>query len=257
MPAVTFDLWYTLLYLTPGEGESYYRSQLEAAVATLEESERIPDGPTLAHDPMASVFAQVLESAVASAHKGLSVTPAQQIQSAGVAVGRRPRPERYLQRLGDLVASQPFRLAPGCREMLRGLREDGYRIGIVSNTVGETGAMLRPHLRSLGIGEYFDAMVFSDEHPWSKPAPDPYWWTVEKLGERPETTVHVGDSSSDVDGGRRAGLRGTILFTGLHSEYGSSYRGLHASPTAGSAVADRVVEHLDEVRPLIHDLLPA
>lgn len=255
MAAVTFDVWHTLIALSPADGDAYYRAQVHLAVEALRSAERLPGAPDLADEELARTFEQILAGGVADAGRGHSVTPQQQILRAGQATGRAVRPEAFLEPLDRVVTRLPFKPAPGAAGVLERLRGDGYRIGIVGNTVGETGASLLVALRSMHLAQYVETFVFSDEQPWAKPAPEIFWEALRRLGESPADAVHVGDSWFDIEGARRAGLRGSILFTGLQ-DYGERYRALNLPASPPRPPADHVAGDMNEVLSLVHELLP-
>ena len=255
MATVTFDVWHTLLYLSPEDEDAYYRTQVALGTRTLREAPPDPGASELSDREIGQVFERVLSEAVTEAGLGRSVTPAQQILRAATIAGRTVRTDAYLERLSAAVAEQPFRSAPGAAELLESLHTNGYRMGIVGNTVGESGAALLGVLRRVGLARHFDAFVFSDEQPWAKPAPEIFWEAIRRLEGVPERTVHVGDSWSDVEGARRAGLRGSVLFTGLQN-YGVHYRALNILPGKDRLATGYVAEKLCDVGPMIQGLLP-
>lgn len=255
MSAVTFDVWHTLLYLTPDDEERYYQAQLALASQTLREARRRADAPEGAEADLTPAFERILLDAVVEAEQGRSVTPGQQILRAGDEVGREVRPAPYLAQLEALVVRQPFRPAPHAIDLLGSLHEEGYRIGLLGNTVGETGASIRRVLTRMGFAPYVDTFVFSDEHPWAKPAPEIFWEALHRLGETPERAAHVGDAWFDIEGARRARFRAAVLFTGLQN-YGPHYRALHVRARGTSPEPDRTVEDLGEVSEFLHQVLP-
>ena len=255
MPAVTLDLWHTLIFLRPEAEEEYMETQVRLATEVLSESEALPGAVPGADGENRRAFERVYAEAVDAAGRGETVTAADQLLRAGALVGRRPRPEEYLRRLADVVADLPFEEAPGAIEFLRALSAEGYRLGVISNTIGEPGAFLRPTLRSMGFDRYVNAFVFSDEHPWTKPSPEIFRTTLETLGEAPGSSVHVGDGWSDIEGARRAGMRAGILFTGLQ-EYGERYKALFLPASWDHPPAEHVAARLDEVLSLVRRLLP-
>ena len=94
------------------------------------------------------------------------------------------------------------RLFPGTVEMLKGLKEKGYLLGIVTSrfkTSTEEG------LRLFDIEKYFDAMVCSDDTNIHKPNPQPALLCCRKLGVNPEDTIMVGDSVFDLQCSHNAG----------------------------------------------------
>lgn len=122
---------------------------------------------------------------------------------------------------------------------LRRLKEQGYRIALVSN-YAHTG-VLHDALTRLGIREPFDALVVSGDVGYVKPHPRMFEAAVEALGVTKDEAVMVGnDLECDVSGAKRAGLR-TIW---------TPYPRVAPPPTHPDA--DVVVQRLSE----IPDLLP-
>jgi putative hydrolase of the HAD superfamily len=253
--AVTFDLWHTLLYLAPDAEDEYMRRQIEIAVDALRALPSERNGPTLPDSRLRTAFEHEYLSAVGAAGEGRSVPPEEQFRRAARAVHRQARTAGYLDALKRLVEATGFRVAPGAKGMLQELHESGFRIGVISNTVGEPGAYFRPRLRTLGWDRWIQLYTFSDEHPWTKPAPEIFRTTLHELGVEPDSAVHVGDGPSDLDGARRAGLRAGILFSGLQ-EYGEKYRALFSGIRAAPDRPELEVDRLEAVPPLVRRLLP-
>ena len=222
---LSLDLWHTLVYLEPGAEERYMREQVDLACAVLAEARAVPGRAPSPRSELRPVFEAVYAGAVAASQQGRSVTPAAQIVEAGRRTGRRPSADRYVEQLAELVRGTDFRRAPHALEVLRELRDDGWRTALVSNTVSEPGASLRPMLERMGFAELLEVLVFSDELPWTKPAPEIFLRAAERSGVAPGRTVHVGDGWVDIEGARRAGLRAGVLYTGLQ-HYGQRYREL-------------------------------
>ena len=222
---LSLDLWHTLLYLEPEAEEAYMRAQVDLAVSVLRAAHCSAGSTPVAPGELRRAFEAVYASAVVASQDGRSVTPSDQIAEAGRATGRAPDPERYVDGLCELVARTRFLPAPGAAEVLDELRSDGWATAVVSNTVGEPGKALRPVLSRMGFDTRVDAWVFSDEHPWTKPAPQIFREAIDRLGATPGRTVHVGDGWVDIEGARRASLRAGVLYTGLQ-RYGRWYREL-------------------------------
>jgi len=255
MAAVTLDLWHTLIYLPPEDEERYMAHQLALGATVLRSSRALPGAPNLSDEEIGKAFERAYLDAVTQSAEGRTVTPAEQLMSAAKEVGRDADARDYLRGLHDEIRHTRFLRAPGALELLRGLRAQGYRVGVISNTVGEPGAFLRPILASMEFDRYVETFVFSDELPWTKPAPEIFRIALSQLSEEPSSAVHVGDGWSDLEGARRAGYRGAILFTGLH-EYGESYRRLFLPGVPGVPEADYRTDRLSEVAPLVGKLLP-
>lgn len=243
------------MFLEPGAEERYMEAQVEIARRALAAAPREPGAEAQSPEELGTAFEREYARAVQMAERGETVTPAEQFLRAARATGRRPELAPYLADLEREVHRVPFRRAPGAIELLRDLRRDGYGIAVISNTVGEPGRFLRPTLASMGFDPFVQSYVFSDERPWTKPAPEIFRAALEDVRGEPGDAVHVGDGWSDIEGARRAGYRAGILFTGLQ-EYGERYRRLFLPPGWERPPADLVVSHLDEVGPLVRRLLP-
>jgi FMN phosphatase YigB (HAD superfamily) len=247
--AVTFDLWHTLVYLEPQAEADYLARQLGAAVEVLAGS-RPRETPAASKVDPKTAFETELRRAVRESHAGRTVTPAEQMVRAATACGREPRPREFEAALGRVVAATPFRTAPGALETLAEIRRLGLGVGVLSNTVGEPGRFLRDHLRTAGFDRVVQVYTFSDEHPWTKPAPEIFRWTLDRLGSDPASSIHVGDGWADLEGARRAGLHAGILYSGLQ-RYAPEYRALNYAPPIDPALVDAEVGSLSDVLPIV------
>jgi putative hydrolase of the HAD superfamily len=91
---------------------------------------------------------------------------------------------------------------------LRRLRENGLRLGVVSNSNGT----VRAKLGRLGLLPFFETVVDSAEEGVEKPDPRIFRIALDRMAADPATTLHVGDLYHvDVDGARAAGLRVVLL----------------------------------------------
>lgn len=123
--------------------------------------------------------------------------------------------------------SRPF---PGAIEALDALARDGHRFAICTNKYEKPARML---LRDLGLAERFAAIVGADTFPMCKPDGAVLRLTIEKAGGDPARAIMVGDTKTDVDAARDAGLP----VIGLDFGY---------APEAMTDLApDRIVSHFD------------
>jgi len=95
-------------------------------------------------------------------------------------------------------------LYPGVREGLDYLKSQGYRLGCVTNKASQ---FTLPLLRDLGIYDEFENIVCGDSLPKKKPDPLPLLHSAEVLGVKPEDSLMLGDSMSDVKAARAAGFQ--------------------------------------------------
>ena len=93
-------------------------------------------------------------------------------------------------------------------DTLAELRERGYKLGLISNTMADVPPLWRasPAMRLL------DAAVFSCEIGLRKPAPELYLHTCDVLGVQPADCVFVGDGGGqELTGAAQIGMRAIQL----------------------------------------------
>lgn len=101
------------------------------------------------------------------------------------------------------------RLQEGAQEMLRSLRQNGLRLGVVSNREAPFEDVLARY--QLGRDD-FDVLLAAGEVQVWKPSPLVFWRALERLEVLPAEAVYVGDNFyADVLGASAAGLQ-PILF---------------------------------------------
>ena len=95
---------------------------------------------------------------------------------------------------------------PYLRETMLRLRDQGLRLGIISNIISRS---VVPHfLAEYGILELMDCVITSAETGIRKPSPQIFRIAEQKLGLKPEELCYVGDTiSRDVRGTRNAGWK--------------------------------------------------
>ena len=128
-------------------------------------------------------------------------------------------------------------LYPGVQEALDFLKTTGVRIGCVTNKAAQ---FTLPILKDLGISDYFEMVVCGDELAKKKPDPMPLLHVAEKLGVKPEQSLMLGDSMSDVKAARAAGF--DIICMSYGYNHGEDIRDYNP---------DAVVDSMDEVKGLI------
>jgi pyrophosphatase PpaX len=91
----------------------------------------------------------------------------------------------------------------GVHDLLERLRDEGRRLGIVTAKRRKT---VQLSFDRLGIGEFFDVVVTTDDTDNHKPHPEPVLHALELLDTRPADAAFVGDSPFDVQAGKAAGV---------------------------------------------------
>ena len=109
----------------------------------------------------------------------------------------------YLEKLRALpLIEQELRIIPGTVEVLRSLKEKGFRLGIVSNH----RTWLPEYLRECGLAEFFETIIVSDIVGAEKPDIRIMQIALEKLGLDAASCLYVGDHPFDVLCARSAGM---------------------------------------------------
>ncbi len=100
---------------------------------------------------------------------------------------------------------------PGMERMIKKLSGLQIAMGIVSNANTE---MLNDEVDRLGLRTYFPVVIGADEAAKNKPAPDPLYLALERLGlsaEHIKTTIIVGDSAPDLGAAQAAGCHAILI----------------------------------------------
>lgn len=135
----------------------------------------------------------------------------------------------------ELYAENTFnrsQLYPGVREGLEFMRDAGYPLGCVTN---KAARFTEPLLQHLGIYDFFGIVISGDTLPRKKPDPLPLIHAAGHFGVKPEESLMIGDSVSDVNAARAAGFR--VICT----SYGYNH-GVDIRESEPDAVIDSFVE---------------
>ncbi|WP_078900602.1 HAD-IA family hydrolase [Streptomyces sp. SBT349] len=103
----------------------------------------------------------------------------------------------------------------GVPELLSELRRRGVRLAVAT---GKSGPRARSLLDTLGIRDWFDAVLGSDEVARPKPAPDIVLKAMDLLAADPARTVMVGDAVTDLASARAAGVTAVAALWGETDE---------------------------------------
>jgi putative hydrolase of the HAD superfamily len=124
---------------------------------------------------------------------------------------------------------------PDVPPLLRGLRERGIKIGVLSNTMWPRSAHERVFSRDQVLA-LIDGAVYSREIPWTKPHPEAFRAAMAAVGMTdPAACVFVGDRPfDDIYGAKRAGMRAVLI---PNSEV----------PPYDGAIPDAVIGRLSEL----------
>ena len=96
-------------------------------------------------------------------------------------------------------------------EVIRTLKARGYKLGIISNLIGENE--IGDWLRQDGLEAYFDTVTLSSVCHIRKPDPEIYRIGCRELGLEPGQCASVADNlSRDITGAKAVGIGANILF---------------------------------------------
>lgn len=103
------------------------------------------------------------------------------------------------------------RVVDGGYEVIRELKKRGFRLGIISNLIGETE--IGDWLEADGLADSFDTVVLSPLTHIRKPDPEMYRIGCRNLGLEPAECASVADNlGRDITGAKAAGIGANILF---------------------------------------------
>ena len=108
------------------------------------------------------------------------------------------------------------RLYPGIAELLKRLKDDGYRTAVLSDKRQVFGV---PEFEHSGLGPVVDRVQFFADGMAPKPDPSGLQDVMESLAVSPSECLFVGDSHRDIECARRAGTwSGAALWASVERE---------------------------------------
>ncbi len=210
MQAVIFDLGHTIIDFGPAEEallETYARVLDQLSGVARHE---LPDAATMVERVSRHIFGEVLASYEREELEELDVLARFDAALRGLGFQLDPGMVRDIAVMEHRALAQGEVLPPENLAVVRGLREQGYRLGLVSN-VHLLPEMMREDLELLGLLEHFDVTVFSSEERVRKPHPRIYEAALTRLGIDAAQAVFVGDRlKEDVRGPKQAGMRAVL-----------------------------------------------
>ena len=129
---------------------------------------------------------------------------------------------------------------PGLETSLDRLASAGARLAVCTN---KQAALSEQLLGDLRMRQRFAALAGRDTFPVCKPHPDHLSGAIRMAGGDPKRAIMVGDSKTDIDTAKAAGIPVIAVTFG--------YTDVHVSKLG----PDAVIEHYDELIPAIERLL--
>ena len=126
-------------------------------------------------------------------------------------------------------------------ETLKYFKGEGYKLGLVSNTIFPDRFHLT-ELRRFKLFPYLDSILFSSEVGYKKPHPQIFLRCLESLRIEPEESVFIGDKLiEDIGGAKNVGMTGILKY-----KEGRDY--------SASIVPDGIVRNLAELPSLVRKM---
>ena len=130
-------------------------------------------------------------------------------------------------------------------EVIKGLHERGYKLGIISNLIGENE--VPDWLEEDGLDSYFDTVILSSVCHMRKPCSEIYDLACQQIGVKPEECVSVADNiKRDIAGAKKAGIGCNIIFRSPEKKHPVEF----TEETRPDAVIDTFPELLELLPPL-------
>jgi pyrophosphatase PpaX len=100
------------------------------------------------------------------------------------------------------------KLFPGVPAVLRQLKEQGFKLGVVTNQHKEAFINM---MQKTELTHMFETVIALEDMPKRKPAPDGIEMALKHLGSVPSETVMIGDSKADMLAAKNAGTTSVLL----------------------------------------------
>ncbi len=130
-------------------------------------------------------------------------------------------------------------LYPDVLTALQSLHHAGYRMAVCTNKIEKHSITL---LQKLEIAHYFKAICGRDTFPYFKPDARHLVDTIKQAGGNPRKAIMVGDSITDLDTARNAGLPSTGVTFG------------YTTTPMAEMKPDRLIEHYRDLVAAIQSL---
>ncbi len=209
--AVTFDCWQTLIFDDQPRGHQPARGRVDVLCEWTQKP----------REQVASALAAGWAEHQKAWHRrqvfaGPEIT--RHVLAALDVTLTPSRVDELVRVLEDEITDHRIVAAEGARAILEALREDGVRIALICDTGFSPGRVVRQLLQRVGLLEFLEVQIFSDEIRVPKPHPLAFHSALRGLGVEAKRAVHVGDlRRSDIAGARDVGMI-SARFAGLNDD---------------------------------------
>ena len=212
--AVTFDCWQTLIY--EADWELAHERRLDALRRAAGEA-----GRRTTPEEARAAFDSAWDGHMAAWRRGVATGAHEVALDALDGLGlHEPHPalEHLVSEYQQASHSSRVLEVTGAAEALHALTRGGVRCALICDTGLTPGHVVRQHLERLGMLEFLDVCIFSDEVGVPKPDPRVFRAALAPFGVQPRDAVHVGDlRRTDVAGARGFGMA-TLRIRARHDD---------------------------------------
>ncbi len=106
-------------------------------------------------------------------------------------------------------------LLNGAREVLEDLHRRGTFLAVASNKFGKFSRLALEHLK---VSSYFKSVIGAGDVSRNKPSPDMIHLALIEMGLPPKDVIFVGDTLTDIETGKEAGVDVYAIPTGFHTK---------------------------------------
>ncbi len=131
---------------------------------------------------------------------------------------------------------------PGAMDAVEKLKSAGYGVGICTN---KPEALADQLLKQMGVRESFASLVGADTLPVRKPDPEPLREAARRAGGDPARCVLIGDSDTDRNTARAAGVPSVLVTFGPSGD------------NMAALEPEALLDHFDDLPGLVPDLIGA
>ncbi|MEZ0323449.1 MAG: HAD-IIIA family hydrolase [Hydrogenothermaceae bacterium] len=115
------------------------------------------------------------------------------------------------------------KIYPNVEDILKKLKDKGKNISVVTNKYEDISKRILEYFK---IDRYIDLVVGADTTSEKKPSPKPVFYILEKLNQTKENTILIGDSETDIQTSKNAGIYSCFVLHG----YGNRELALKLNP---------------------------
>ncbi len=152
-------------------------------------------------------------------------------------------PKEHWQRADELWTQhydqQTAELIEGAGETLAELRQDGYRMGVVSSG---NDCRIKREIEDLGLAGVFEVVICHEQIKNRKPHPEGLEVAMHALRCSTLESCYVGDTPEDIEMGKRAG----IMTVGVRSAYPTSWKLKDQNPDIYIESLVELPDHLND-----------